>query len=626
MDRTPTTDELDRGAQIRRLCAAIQAQRPSARCLAYLRVRSCGRTRELILGGQSLVAGELALLDWERAPLAEVFISHTVGDEYEIELDERRTLEGAVLDRAILRWPGADALEIDDGERCLRFADGEWSAGPGRWGSPLSLREPSSRATPSSPIEVALDEAQLRGVDLDGDRSLLILGAAGFGKTTVALHRVARLRERARLAQRPFSALVLVPTRGLQRLVTALLERLGASGVEVRSFSSWIAEQGRLAFPDLPARDSVSAPLAVSRVKRHPALREVLPEIVRGTAAMREVEAGYRDAEARTGDQLLHLFGDRALLDRVAAAASGALSSAMLDRVEAHTKVLFSPTTEQAFAHVDSERLRAVDDQRIDLATPNEDAGAIDAEDFAVLFELEHLRSGASKQARYDHVVVDEAQEFAAIELAVIGRSRAPGGSITVTGDENQQIDETITFASWPEVVAELGIAGAHETLELQISYRCPAAVEAFARAVIEGRRPAPTDDPALLVRAANHELELVTQLIAALLELRGHDRRASVAVVCRHAASARRMHGLLTKALSCRLVVDGDFRFGPGICVTCVDEVKGLEFDYVIIPDASAANYAASDEGRRALYVAATRAIARLWITWSGRGSELLD
>jgi DNA helicase II / ATP-dependent DNA helicase PcrA len=95
--------------------------------------------------------------------------------------------------------------------------------------------------------------------------------------------------------------------------------------------------------------------------------------------------------------------------------------------------------------------------------------------------------------------------------------------------------------------------------------------------------------------------------------------------VVCRFASAARRTFSLLSMGVDCRLVIDGDFRFGPGISVTCVDEVKGLEFDYVIIPDASAANYPDSGEARRALYVAATRAISRLWVLWSGRPSPLI-
>lgn len=601
--------------------------------------------RDLILGRESLTVDKLALLDWERAPLAGVFLANELGDDYDLEIEDGRTVEGTVLGWAVLRTRAGDGhprlTEIDDGEVCLRRSDGEWTLVPSRLRSALPLRELAMRSRPiSAQIMVELDEVQRSGVELAPERSLLILGEAGFGKTTVALHRVAHLRAQALASGQQFVALVLVPTQGLVRLVTALLERLDIRDVEIRSFTRWVAVRGRQVFGDLPKRDSQNAPLAVSRVKRHPALRVVLPEIIRKTAAMREVEAGYRDVETiTTHEQLLHLFGDRALLERMAAAAAGALTPRMLDQVIAHTKVLFSPTTEHALGHVAAERLRTIDGRAIDEGTPMQDAETIDVEDFAVLFELMHLRGETPPEfARYDHIVVDEAQEFAPIELAVIGRALARGGSITVAGDERQQVDETIAFTNWPAVIDELGVGDRYTRLELELSYRCPPAVESFARGLFHelagpagpagqaGHGIASEADPALTFTVATHELELVAVLVRALLELRAADRRASVAVVARFAASARRFHAHLSKALDCRLVVDGDFRFGAGISVTCVDEVKGLEFDYVIVPDASAANYPDTNEARRALYVAATRATARLWLLWSGRASPLLQ
>lgn len=636
-----TATELGTVAQVEGLCATIWARRPSARCLAHLRVRSGGRVRDLILGGESVVSGAVALLDWERAPLAEVFLAHAIDDDYELELDDGRIVEGTVLARAQLRCVGQELREIDDGTTCLRkLADGRWIAESTHLDVGVTLREPSARAKLSSPIEVELDPTQRRAVELAADRSLLVLGEAGFGKTTVALHRVAHLRAQHHAngaVDRPFAALVLVPTQGLRRLIVALLERLGIRDVEVRSFASWIARQGRRLFPDLPERDSEAAPIAVSRIKRHPALRSVLPEIIQGTAAMREVEAGYRDDEVvRTADPLLHLFGDRALLERVAADSNGALTPRMINQVIAHTKVQFSPTTEHARADVDAERLATVDGLAIDAGTPQHDAETIDVEDFAVLLELLRLRTGgdATEHAalpRYDHIVVDEAQEFAPIELAVIGRARAPEGSISIAGDENQQVDETIVFTSWPQVTAELGVADRCDRIVLRASYRCPPAVEAFARTLFEELADSPLtcfgdQGPALTITATAHELELVSVVITRLIELRTRDRLASIAVVCRFASSARRMFTLLSKGVDCRLVVDGDFRFGPGISVTCIDEVKGLEFDYVIVPDATAANYPDTGEARRALYVAATRALSRLWLLWSGRPSSLLS
>ena len=58
---------------------------------------------------------------------------------------------------------------------------------------------------------------------------------------------------------------------------------------------------------------------------------------------------------------------------------------------------------------------------------------------------------------------------------------------------------------------------------------------------------------------------------------------------------------------------------------MTDVGAVKGLEFDYVVVPDASAACYPKTDEARRLLHVAVSRASHQLWVASAGVPSPLL-
>ena len=62
-------------------------------------------------------------------------------------------------------------------------------------------------------------------------------------------------------------------------------------------------------------------------------------------------------------------------------------------------------------------------------------------------------------------------------------------------------------------------------------------------------------------------------------------------------------------------------------IDITSVPQVKGLEFDYVVIPDVTDRDYPHDPASRRMLHVAATRAIHQLWIittsAWSGLVSD---
>jgi DNA helicase IV len=58
---------------------------------------------------------------------------------------------------------------------------------------------------------------------------------------------------------------------------------------------------------------------------------------------------------------------------------------------------------------------------------------------------------------------------------------------------------------------------------------------------------------------------------------------------------------------------------------VTTVDQVKGLEFDTVVIPDATAAAYPEEGSARRALYVAVTRTRHQLVVASVGERTRLV-
>jgi DNA helicase IV len=626
LSSTPSPDELI--ALHRRAAALARTAVDGADAPYYglMRVVTGGRVRDVLLGRRAVMLGEVAMVDWERSPLAEIFFTHKEGDEYELEVD-RRVLAGTVVLRHLVTFDGDEPCVVEAEES--RIVDGPtgWITEPN---TPPQLA-PRKHGAVSSGEAVMLDATQRGAVELAASRPLLVLGEAGFGKTTVALHRIAWLARNARDRGDRFRGLVVVPNEALRRLARMTLDRLGAPEIEIETYDAWVAVQARRLFTDLPARFSAHASPVVSRLKRHAALREVLDDIVRGTEAMRAVAKGDRETYG-SRELLLHLFGDRDLMRRVVEASRGALTPGAVAAVASHTRLQFTATTEERFAHVDADRLVTLDGQRIDENTPMHDAGTIDVEDCTVLLELLWRSTGRTQTAsgalaRYDHIVVDEAQELASLELAVLGRARADHGAVTVAGDDAQQIDETVTFAGWPDVMRELAAAD-HTRVSLATSYRCPPAVETIARAVVgRGGPPSPDrpGDPPVVWHRAGSPCHLVAHLCAALVRLRERDRRARIAIICRHAETATRLHRQLDRGVPVRLALDGDFDFLPGALVTSVDEVRGLEFDHVVVPDASPGSYPEDASARRAMYVALTRTMHQLWLMTASVWSPLL-
>jgi DNA helicase II / ATP-dependent DNA helicase PcrA len=66
-------------------------------------------------------------------------------------------------------------------------------------------------------------------------------------------------------------------------------------------------------------------------------------------------------------------------------------------------------------------------------------------------------------------------------------------------------------------------------------------------------------------------------------------------------------------------------FQLPSGIEVTDVRQVKGLEFDYVVMLDVNASTYSLDDESRHLFHIGVTRAAHQLWLIASAKPSPLV-
>jgi DNA helicase IV len=291
-----------------------------------------------------------------------------------------------------------------------------------------------------------------------------------------------------------------------------------------------------------------------------------------------------------------------------------------------HTRMQFTDTTEKEYRHVDADRLATVDGRAIDEGTPEELAGTVDVEDLPIFLFLRAWRTGIDV-APIAHLVADEAEDLSLFELFVLGRQLAMPPSVTLAGDEAQQT--SACFAGWTRAVESLGTHDA-ATCRLEVSYRCPRPIVEIARRILGplappnamkapragapvGLHPFPEEGPAHLF------------LATALRDLVDREPGASIAVLATSTEAARRVFEVLSDVPDARLVEGGAFSFEPGVDVTDVDSAKGLEFDYVIVPDATALAYPLNDDARRRLHVAATRASHQLWLVSGGRPTLLV-
>ncbi len=606
---------------------------PASPYVAHLAINEAGHRRDYLLGHATFIdpEAEVWVVDWRVAPVAQLFYRYREGDPFE-ESFPGREASGVVEVRRVLVVHRGRLLQIlGEGFQARRRPDGSWAIGSseglaaggagtapraGHLGLGVGAEERGTRAD----VTALLDADQYAAVRAPADEPLVVLGSAGSGKTTVALHRLARLAaaepERVPLGR----ARVVVPEEGLARLSSRLLAPLGGGAARVQTLDAAFLELGRRVFGPLP-RLVDDPPALVIAVKRHPALHDALRERLgrrRATGA---------PSWKRLRRELSLQLTDRTFLHGVVARAGGTLPRTVVEDTARHTmRQLADPTSRFLASITDESRKEAVDGRPVDEGTEDALAGTLDVEDLPLLLALAAWR-GQLSLPEASHLVLDEAEDFSLFDLETLASLLRGTRSLTVAGDEAQQTSPS--FAGWDRALETLGATGAAR-VRLPVSYRCPRPIADLARAILGPLAP---PQP---VRAARDgapvgrfsfpgEPQAHLFLAGALRELLDAEPHAAVAAICHDPATARRLAGVVAELPSSRLVLDGRFSFEPGLDVTDVDSVKGLEWDYVVVPDAVESAWPLSDDGRRRLHVAVTRASWQLWLMSPGTPTRLL-
>ncbi len=280
----------------------------------------------------------------------------------------------------------------------------------------------------------------------------------------------------------------------------------------------------------------------------------------------------------------------------------------------------------------DDEMRRGIDG--MDIA----EKAKLDPEDDTILLRLHQRLRGPLTRGKlskdpivYEHILVDEAQDLSPIELGVVLDTTSNARSITLSGDVQQRLHMDNGFTDWKQVLGELSLD--HVEVEpLKLSYRSSKPIIEFSRAIlghlasadapVATREGAPVD-----LFTHGHTGDAVATLSEALRDLMQSEPQASVCVIARFPEQADLYFGGLQRAEVpyLRRVAEQDFSFKPGVDVTDVRQVKGLEFDYVVIVEASESSYPDDDEARHLLHIAATRAAHQLWLFAVGKPSPLL-
>lgn len=497
------------------------------------------------------------------------------------------------------------------------------------------------------------------------DHAVIVQGVAGSGKTSIALHRVAQVLYNLRLAgtKRP-AALVIAPTPLFLSYIAEVLPSLFEEGVPQTTFEDWA---GGLLFGE-DKRDwpvihvtppATAADLRRVKFKESLTYRRLLDEglkrledhmvpdhdVLVGSARIPAAQVrGWiqnradRPLMVRTerAQQLLRTFLKNRHFDEqpeVAAWAARFIERWRLRPVlEVYREILLTPDlgVDRYLGKGETDGFKA-------HAQQLQEAGALEAADLAGLMYLRARLYGIKDSERWDHIVVDEAQDFAALRFAVLAPF-ARQDSLTIVGDLGQRAREELGLTGWDELIGPVFPRDRVRLHQLHRSYRTTQKIIQTAHQALVRSGAMATEVPDSLIpgepplfRSCASAVELAGGL-ADWLKWTQAQGFASTAVITKTVGEAeevwRALQGTDLTAATGRtpqLVHSAADRYEGGIVVLPVVLARGLEFDATAVAGANERNFPATPDNGRLLYIAMTRAKAALAVFWTGEVSPLV-
>jgi DNA helicase II / ATP-dependent DNA helicase PcrA len=219
---------------------------------------------------------------------------------------------------------------------------------------------------------------------------------------------------------------------------------------------------------------------------------------------------------------------------------------------------------------------------------------------------------GDEEKRSIRHLFIDEAQDYSAFQYSFI-KEIFPYTRMTLLGDINQAI---YTFATLENPLVPDILEESHEKIVLTKSYRSTKQIVEFTKKFAPGGdiiEPFEREgEPPKIVTLVD-DMDLQAELINIINHLKDQEFE-TISLICKTLEESNHIYSLLKDKIVIKQIKEDTYSFEKGIVVLPVYLAKGIEFDAVIIPDASKEHYN-QESDRTLFYTACTRAMHSLTI-----------
>ncbi|ULO08749.1 UvrD-helicase domain-containing protein [Paenibacillus sp. 19GGS1-52] len=611
------------------------------------------------------------VIDW-RAPVASLFYSFTGGAEPASYEAPEGLIEGLVY----LKRNVVIRKEILE-----RVADtyNRDSDGPAVSDEFLVYRLGENKDNRLRDIVSTIQEEQDKIIRAAKNTALIIQGVAGSGKTTVALHRLAFLLYQYKDQVSAEKMIIFAPNRMFLDYISDVLPELGVGNIMQSTFPDWAAQTLGLELPEQNATETLNRWFEAKggmpeiteetpgRFKGSTVLMEIIESSIKllevnsvpeedfspweGAVLRRSMILRWHNEEyspyppAKRKERVMariHRWIEMELKKSSSTAAMKDHKKKGAQREKAYSAKWpkYDPLTiyKQIFRAVKLPESWPVDPpEAIPASVLKETAkelkkGILREEDLPPLLYIHYLLNGNEGGDRFDHVVIDEAQDFSPFQIAVLDLY-VRGHSFTILGDLSQGIHAYKGVHAWAEM--QTLFAPEHTAYHaLTRSYRSTMEIIEFANGILTSGVGSSllavpvfrSGNPVRLISygegqavGSSAESGRIGDVRAALAALSGREYR-TVAVLTRSLREAEELHAVLTEYFADIHLIDGSMtEYRGGLSVLPVYLSKGLEFDAVILADADLDHYGSAAWDAKLMYVGCTRALHELWLLHNG-------
>ena len=481
------------------------------------------------------------------------------------------------------------------------------------------------------------------------DRIMVIQGAAGSGKTSIALHRIAYLLYHDRKNLKSSSVLVLSPNGVFSDYISHILPELGEENIREMSFDLFAYKRLKNVVSDCEDRydliERQIAGLCDEKLLKEKLSRDFLDRMEGYLVELEDSLMNFRDVEHRgvvkKEQEIIELFSykfmDIPLLSRM-----DAVAEYFIDEVET-LKGFDLPEEERDAVKSRFYRMYETRDLYVlynrflrqegfpALPQVQYEKRKLRYEDVYPVLYLKYRLETQQEDSGVRHLIVDEMQDYSMIQYLII--QRLFKCRMTILGDREQTMDgeqqDVLTFL--PKIFGK-----DIRRIVMNKSYRNTVEIASYANKLAgitevelferHGKPVVEKEFPGLeeALESVVRELRLEKQAVIAENADEGVEDIISyetAAVIARTADEARETYYILKEKLEAEgfdtkerlsLLHRDSTNFQKGLTVTTFYMAKGLEFDQVfsVFPGEDR-----SPIVERARYIAATRALHELYM-----------